>query len=132
MGTSSLQVIVRSDDLSEPGVLINSEYLTDLPKVYHTGVDWGDFNHDGKMDLVCMDGRRQTLEFLSTDKEGKWTSTLHFEVFEKDLHYRGKKGGAFEPRDGIVEDLNGDGLDDLVLLVHDRFLCYYQEKDSLK
>ena len=57
---------------------------------------------------------------------------LHFEVFEKDLHYRGKKGGAFEPRDGIVEDLNGDGLDDLVLLVHDRFLCYYQEKDSLK
>ena len=55
-------------------------------------------------------------------------SALHFEVFEKDLHYRGKRGGALEPRDGMVTDLNGDGLDDLVLLVHDRFLCYYQKK----
>jgi hypothetical protein len=52
---------------------------------------------------------------------------MHFNVFEEDRHYRGKKGGALEPRDGIIADLNGDGLDDLVLLVHDRFLCYYQD-----
>jgi hypothetical protein len=26
-----------------------------------------------------------------------------------------------------VLDLNGDGRDDFVLLVHDRLLCYYQE-----
>ena len=128
MGASTLQLISRSDFSKEPQFSVHSEYLTDLPKVSYTGVDWGDFNNDGVMDLVCLDGRRQTLEFLTLENE-KWKSVMHFEVFEKDLHYRGKKGGALEPRDGIVTDLNGDGLDDLVLLVHDRFLCYYQEED---
>jgi hypothetical protein len=78
-----------------------------------------------------MDGRKNVLEFLSfSEKEKGWESVLHFQVFEKDLHYRGKKGGVNEPRDGLIADLDGDGRDDLVLLVHDRFLCYYQSKEA--
>ena len=73
------------------------------------------------------------MEFLSFSKDEQcWQSVLHFQVFEKDLHYRGKKGGVNEPRDGLIADLNGDGLDDLVLLVHDRFLCYYQKNEKAK
>ena len=132
LGSSSIQLISRSVGDKSLQINIQSRYLTDLPKVSHTGVDWGDFNNDGFPDLVCMDGRRHTLEFLKYSDENKWKSVLHFKVFEEDLHYRGKKGGALEPRDGIISDLNGDGLDDLVLLVHDRFLCYYQEAISGK
>ena len=40
----------------------------------------------------------------------------------------GKKGGLFEPREGLVFDANGDGLDDLVFLVHNRLLLYKQTK----
>ena len=127
LGSSSIQMITRSVGDKSLQINIQSRYLTDLPKVFHTGVDWGDFNNDGLLDLVCMDGRSHTLEFLKYSDQNKWDSVLHFKVFEEDLHYRGKKGGALEPRDGIITDLNGDGLDDLVLLVHDRFLCYYQE-----
>ena len=80
-----------------------------------------------------MDGRKHVLEFLSFSQPKKeWQSVLHFKVFEEDLHYRGKKGGVNEPRDGIITDLNGDGKDDLVLLVHDRFLCYYQKEKGSK
>ena len=127
LGSSSIQMITRSVGDKSLQINIQSRYLTDLPKVFHTGVDWGDFDNDGLPDLVCMDGRRHTLEFLKYSDQKKWESVLHFKVFEEDLHYRGKKGGALEPRDGIIADLNGDGLDDLVVLVHDRFLCYYQE-----
>jgi hypothetical protein len=48
------------------------------------------------------------------------------------LHYQGKKGGLYEPREGLVVDLNGDELDDLVFLVHDRLLLYKQIDSSVK
>ena len=128
LSSSGIDVIGQSFVDQECQVEVHSRYLTDLPQIIHGGVDWGDFDNDGTPDLVCMDGRKNVLEFLSfSEKEKNWESVLHFQVFEKDLHYRGKKGGVYEPRDGLIADLNGDGKDDLVLLVHDRFLCYYQE-----
>jgi len=125
-GESALQLITKGGR----GLSLNveSRYLTDLPKIDHAAVDWGDFNDDGKPDLLCIDGRKHFLEFLSFEEEKKkWKSILHFKVFEENLHYKGKKGSAFEPREGYVIDLNGDGRDDIVFLVHDRLLCYYQE-----
>jgi hypothetical protein len=125
-GKSALQLIGK--DEGRLALQVESRYLTDLPKIEHAAVDWGDFNHDGKLDLLCIDGRRHFLEFLAFDEQKKqWKSVLHFKVFEENLHYQGKKGAAFEPREGYVLDLNGDGRDDIVFLVHDRLLCYYQE-----
>ena len=132
-GSSGFQVIGKSIMDQVCYLNIHSRYLTDLPKINHGGVDWGDFDNDGELDLICMDGRKHVLEFLSFSQPKKeWQSVLHFKVFEEDLHYRGKKGGVNEPRDGIITDLNGDGKDDLVLLVHDRFLCYYQKEKGPK
>ena len=48
---------------------IESRYLTDLPKVEHAAVDWGDFNHDGKPDLLCIDGRRHFWNSLPMMKK---------------------------------------------------------------
>ncbi len=127
-GESALQVIGKEVGEDLLTLQVESRYLTDLPKIEHSAVDWGDFNHDGKLDLLCIDGRRHFLEFLAFDEQKKqWESVLHFKVFEENLHYQGKKGSAFEPREGYVLDLNGDERDDIVFLVHDRLLCYYQE-----
>jgi len=125
-GKSALQLL--SQESGRLALKVESRYLTDLPKIEYAAVDWGDFNHDGRLDLLCIDGRRHFLEFLSFDAKSKqWKSVLHFKVFEENLHYQGKKGSAFEPREGYVLDLNGDELDDIVFLVHDRLLCYYQD-----
>jgi hypothetical protein len=129
IGKSGFRRIPTRDATDETPVLsIHSRYTTDLRNVTHEAVDCGDFDSDGVLDLLCLDSTRHLLEFLRFDKEKRlWDSVLRFHVFESNLHYQGRKGGASEPREGLVLDLNGDGRDDFVLLVHDRLLCYYQE-----
>ena len=126
MGTSGFQLLSKPND-GDLSVEVEARHLTDLPGVRYSGIEWGDFNGDGQADLLCLDGRKNLLEFLSLDsKTQEFSSMLHFRTFEKNMHYQGKKGGAYEPREGLVLDLDGDRLDDLVFLVHDRLLCYYQ------
>jgi hypothetical protein len=75
-----------------------------------------------------LDGSKHLIEFLRYVPARKaWESVIHFHVFVENLHYRGRKGGQREPREVLVEDLNGDGKDDFALLVHDRLLTYLQE-----
>ena len=132
LGKSGFQMI----SFARPQMLslkVESRYLTDLPKIRHNGIECGDFNNDGVQDLVCLDGKKNLLEFVIIDPQNqKWKSSLHFEVFEKNLHYQGKKGGLYEPREGLISDLNGDGLDDLAFLVHDRLLIYMQINRTVK
>ena len=126
LGTSGFQIISSSGNIGL-SLEIDSSYLTDLPNIKPSGIDWCDFNNDGWNDLICLDGKRHLLEFLTFDSaQNQWESAMHFEIFEKDLHYRGKKGALFEPREGLVADLNGDQMEDLVFLIHDRLLIYYQ------
>ena len=132
LGKSGFQLI-SSTTPQKLSLKVESRYLTDLPKIRHNGIECGDFNNDGVQDLVCLDGKKNLLEFVTIDpKNQKWKSSLHFEVFEKNLHYQGKKGGLYEPREGLIADLNGDGLDDLAFLVHDRLLIYMQINRSVK
>jgi hypothetical protein len=42
--------------------------------------------------------------------------------------FSGGERQEFEPSMGQVADVTGDGLDDLVLLAHDRLLIYPQAK----
>ena len=132
LGKSGFQVI-SANNSQELSMQVESSYLTNIPKIRHNGIECGDFNSDGVQDLVCLDGKKNLLEFVTFDKKTQnWKSSLHFKVFEKNLHYQGKKGGLFEPREGLVLDLNGDGLDDLAFLVHDRLLMYKQIESADK
>jgi len=103
-------------------------YATDLPDVGYSDVIAGDLNGDGQLDLACIDPVRNVLEFLTRDDEGTWQSRLHFQVFETDEHATQRKGGGMEPRETIVADVTRDGVNDLVLLVHDRVLIYTSKK----
>ncbi len=101
-------------------------YASDLPDLRHAYVTGGDYDGDGDTDLVAADVGSNTIELLSRDADGVWTSRLHFRVFESDPHYEGNRGGGQEPREALMADVTGDGKPDLVLLVHDRVLVYPQ------
>ncbi len=104
-----------------------STHATDLPDISYSDVIAGDFNGDGKPEIVCVDPTKNLLEVLGRGKDDRWESLMHFKVFEIDQHYQGRKGSPMEPRETLIADVTGDGKKDLILLVHDRVLIYPQE-----
>ena len=102
-------------------------YETDLKDVVYNDLALGDLNKDGSLEIIAIDGTNHILDILSRDDNKTWSSVLHFTVFEENFHYQGRRGSPVEPREILVSDFNGDTKDDIVLLVHDRILFYYQE-----
>lgn len=89
-----------------------------------TAIASGDLNGDGRMDLAAIDGARGELEILAGTAKG-FQPALGFPVFEKKTFSGGGRG--VEPRAIIVEDFDGDGYDDVALLIHDRWIMYPQD-----
>jgi hypothetical protein len=102
-------------------------YETDLPETFPRMILTGDFNGDTTPEITLIDNVNQhTMEFLERT-ETKWTSRLHFQMFDTSPGAAGRRGGNQEPREVVVTDINGDTLDDIVLLIHDRILLYLQD-----
>jgi hypothetical protein len=87
-----------------------------------------DLNADGVPDVVFTDVAEQMLEIASYCGEEKLLPALTFRVFERKL-FRGA-GDIMEPRDLATGDVDGDGREDLVLIVHDRVLVLRQDPGS--
>jgi hypothetical protein len=49
---------------------------------------------------------------------------LTFKIFEERQVQQGEQG--LQPKHLIIKDLNGDGLNDIFVLVHDKILIYTQ------
>ena len=89
-----------------------------------TAIATGDLNGDGRIDLAAIDGARGELEILAGTPRG-FEPALGFPVFEKKTFSGGGRG--VEPRAILVEDFDGDGFDDVALLIHDRWILYPQD-----
>jgi hypothetical protein len=73
---------------------------------------------------VLVDSGQESL-FIVALREGALKHAIKFRVFEEKL-FHSRKGGS-EPHGVRVADANGDGKDDVVVLVHDKIIIYPQE-----
>lgn len=101
-------------------------YETELKDVHYSHVVGADFDRDGHLELVAVDGKSHVVEVLA-QHAASWSSRMFWQVFEQNMHYQGRTGGSVEPRQVVLADLTGDGKVDLALLVHDRVLFYPQQ-----
>lgn len=110
-----------------------STYESDLEDIVYNDISVAELNQQEGPEFVLIDGQNNVLEIIKWRAPDDWQSVLHFNVFERDLHYGGRTGAPLEPREIMVGDFTNDGLEDIVLLVHDRLLLYPQgtpEADS--
>ncbi len=109
-----------SDRLQELG-----SYDVPRQKVSMTDVVIGDLDADSRPDLAVTDTVGERID-LMTVSEGTPKHAVEWRIFEQ-KGFRNSDENSFEPREAAIGDVTGDGLNDLVLLIHDRILVYPQQ-----
>ncbi|MDR2981829.1 MAG: VCBS repeat-containing protein [Puniceicoccales bacterium] len=108
-------------------VELKSIYETDLEGFAPMVATTGSFDTTDKKSIILIDPRKHIMEMIQSDNDDQWRSALHFTLFDENPHYRGRRS-PLQPRETQVGDVTGDGLDDLILLMHDRILVYPQQR----
>ena len=102
-------------------------YETKIKDGIYGNLAAGDINRDGRSDIVMVEYKNNHIEILALDAENKPTVAMRFKLFEK-KSFRNKKVKAnVEPRELKIEDVTGDGKNDLVTVIHDRIIIYPQD-----
>ncbi len=89
-------------------------------------IEAGDVNNDGFTDLVVLDNGENAVQIFTLSESRELLRAIEFKVFEARLFQGGGRGG-FEPSNVILDDVTGDGLTDLIVEVHDRYIVYPQD-----
>lgn len=101
-------------------------FETNIEDSFLADVVAGDLNHDGRIDLALTETESHHIELLDYSKDLGLRHALAFKLFEsKGISER--EQSQTEPRESLIADVTGDGLEDLVLLSHDRVLVYPQD-----
>ncbi len=88
-------------------------------------IESGDLNSDGFLDVVVLDARSQMCQIFTFSASRRLYLATEFKVFESRLFGRGDDR-EFQPSAAFVADLTGNGANDLILQVHDRYVIYPQ------
>ena len=112
----------------QPELLSLSSLRSETKNAQYLRVYGADFNGDNQLELFGLESREHAVECVAWGSQNILKPLNRWQVFES-RSYR-NQGAAFpEPREGLIQDLTGDGLLDFCLIVHDRIILYPQ-RDS--
>ncbi len=105
-----------------------ASFETDAKGVQYGAIAIGDINGDTIAEILAVDQARHHVEILAFDAAGQIVSASKFKVFEEPRSVeRGNNRRNGEPRAVRIDDVTGDGKNDLILFVHDRIIIYPQD-----
>eukprot|EP00456_Euglypha_rotunda_P052838 TRINITY_DN425_c0_g1_i15.p1 TRINITY_DN425_c0_g1~~TRINITY_DN425_c0_g1_i15.p1 ORF type:complete len:780 (-),score=264.88 TRINITY_DN425_c0_g1_i15:1251-3590(-) len=110
-----------------PAIKELASFESQLDKIYPTDIIAGDLNGDGKIDLAMTDTRSHFVELIQYRPATGLKHALYFRIFEQKSFRNEDEAGGSDPREGLAVDVTGDGLQDLLLLTHDRLILYPQD-----
>ncbi len=108
----------------------------------YTTISIGDWDHDGKFDIVANSIWGKVIWFrnIGTEREPKLTAAQPVSIGDTPETFPKPKWNWWNPSPGelvtqwrttpVVVDWNGDGLNDLVMLDHEGYLALYERYKS--
>ncbi|MCP4132187.1 MAG: VCBS repeat-containing protein [bacterium] len=103
-----------------------SEYTSQDEKPYLWNIYQAKLGNSGKNKLVLLDAHNRSIEIAGLHKN-TLSRELVFEVYQSPGHSPRDLRNSFEPHDLGSGDFNGDGIQDLAILVHDKLILYIGE-----
>ena len=117
------KLALLTPDVQAPTLVEKYTYETETKDAWLADAVVGGGNHHQVRAVAVVDMGKAAIEVLTTPPGGGFVKATRFQVFQG-KRFRDAPDSRGEPREVLIGDVTDDGIDDIVVLVHDRLIVY--------